>query len=183
MDTSTEVLQRGLKPAIRLQPGQTSRTVEGKDAGKGRVMHLERPGAGGAAVDRHGGGDFKLRGRYPQRWTGRHDGCRALQLPEPFPFMSLVQPRGPAQGIKRGSTMIEILPAASKDQRDGRTNSVLRLLRFFARLLGTIVVGSVLALFYCVWHLTFLALCMFRPVVTSLSLPGLSWFRSRSRLS
>lgn len=69
--------------------------------------------------------------------------------------------------------MSEIQPAAAKDLLVGRTNPDLRLLRFFARLLGAIVVGSVVTVFYCAWHLTFLALCMFRPVVNLLVLAGL----------
>ncbi|MBZ9761734.1 hypothetical protein LB553_12740 [Mesorhizobium sp. CA8] len=69
--------------------------------------------------------------------------------------------------------MSEIQPAAGKDLRVGRTNPGLCLLRLFARLLGTIVVGSVVTVFYCAWHLSFLALCMFRPVVNLLVPAGL----------
>lgn len=49
---------------------------------------------------------------------------------------------------------------------------VPHLLRFFARLLTTIVLGSVLTVFYCAWYLTFFALCMFRPVVNLLGVGG-----------
>lgn len=69
--------------------------------------------------------------------------------------------------------MSEILPAAGKSPRPGRTNPVLHLLWFFARLLAVIVVGGVLTVFYCAWHLTFFALCMFRPVVNLLVLAAL----------
>ncbi|WP_245466795.1 hypothetical protein [Mesorhizobium sp. M1A.F.Ca.IN.022.07.1.1] len=44
--------------------------------------------------------------------------------------------------------------------------------RYLARLLTAIVVGSVLSAFYCAWHLTFFALCMFRPVVNLLAIGG-----------
>lgn len=61
--------------------------------------------------------------------------------------------------------MSDIQPAAP---RLGRAAPVLRLPRFLARLLTAIVIGSVLSMFYCAWHLTFFALCMFRPVVNLL---------------
>lgn len=69
--------------------------------------------------------------------------------------------------------MRDIQPATGENPRPGRTNLVLRLPRFLARLLTAIVLGSVLSMFYCAWHLTFFALCMFRPVVNLLVLAGL----------
>lgn len=67
--------------------------------------------------------------------------------------------------------MNDIQPAAG-DPQLGWTNPVPHLLQFFARSLTIIILGSVLTVFYCAWHLTFFALCMFRPVVNLLGVGG-----------
>lgn len=68
--------------------------------------------------------------------------------------------------------MSETQPRARILSQATRRNPVLRLPWFFARLITVIVVGIVMAVFYCAWHLAFFLLCMFRPVVNVLVLGG-----------
>ena len=53
-----------------------------------------------------------------------------------------------------------------------RRNGLFRMLLYIARVIATLAVGMMLGIFYCVWHLAFFLLCMFRPVVNVMMLGG-----------
>lgn len=68
--------------------------------------------------------------------------------------------------------MIENQPITSAHLRPDKHNPFARILRYVARVVMTLAIGVVLGVFYCVWHMAFFLLCMFRPVVNVLMLGG-----------
>lgn len=71
------------------------------------------------------------------------------------------------------AAVIEERAIAEMNGRPERRKPLVRLLRFIARALATVVVGTVRGVLHGIWHLAYFLLCLLRPVINVMMLGGL----------